>query len=265
MTTKELAKKTVFLNKDIKLISNSEIIEYDMRNAGFSLIKKYRMLPDSKIKELEKLGKKETVFDKKYGKHERDIEIGKLQRKDSNLSDKLKVAFTMERERFLEMNQISENEIISIKKDAFFISSAKCIHGEIDEFINFRKKNRYTSYLYIKPFEIYFKKGELLEIKGMGDEAYEKHKDYMIHFIYTILQKLETQELSSVLNYFRRFIDSYKGYELDTEYYRIFDNQSKFIYTDGDTSDLEYRQDKKELFILNNYTFLIKFLSIIME
>ena len=45
----------------------------------------------------------------------------------------------------------------------------------------------------------------------------------------------------------------------------MFDNQSKFIYTDGDTSDLEYRQDKKELFILNNYTFLIKFLSIIME
>ena len=99
----------------------------------------------------------------------------------------------------------------------------------------------------------------------MSDEAYEKHKDYMIQFIYDILQRLETQELSSVLHYFRRFIDSYKRYELDTEYYRMFDNQSKFIYTDEDTSDLEYRQDKKELFILNNYTFLIKVLSIIME
>lgn len=265
MTTKELAKKTLYLNPNIKIISNSQIVEYDMKQAGFSLIKKYRMLPEHTILSLEKLGKKETAFDKKYGKHEQDIKIGKMQRENRELSEKLKVAFEIERENFIKKNQISEEDIIAIKKDAFFINTPKKIDGKIDEFINFRKKNIYTSYVYIKPFEIYYKYGQDLEIKGLGETAFHLHEDTMIQFIEETMRMIETYGLTSILYHFKKFIDDYKNLRLDTEYYREFNPQSKFQYLDGEYSDLEYRQDKSQLNILVNYQFIINFLSRILE
>ena len=40
-----LWKRTLWKNPKIKFVNNTEIIEYDMKNAGFSLIKKYKLLP----------------------------------------------------------------------------------------------------------------------------------------------------------------------------------------------------------------------------
>ena len=118
-----LAKKTLYVNPNIQFLSNMQIIEYDMKNAGFSLIKKYDMLPKKIIEKLEKIGKEEKAFDKKFGKQKQTIEIGKLQRKYPELAKKLKIGFEVERENFIRKNKLEEDDIISIKKDnksAFF-------------------------------------------------------------------------------------------------------------------------------------------------
>lgn len=257
----ELAKKTLYINQNIDFLSNANITEYDMKNAGFSLIKKYDMLPKKKIEELEKIGKEEKVLDKKYGKQKQTILIGKLQREDKELSTKMKVAFEIERNNFIEMNQLSEDDIISIKKDAFFISTTKPINGKIDKFINFRKKNHYSSYLYIKPLEIYYMYGKPLDIKGISEEKQSAHGEYMYQFIEKALHAYETRELQSVLSMVTSFIDKYKHLQLETGYYRELNPQSKFLYLDGEKSEIEYREDLSQLDIMTNFQILIKILT----
>ena len=261
----ELAKRTLYVNPNIRFLSNSNIVEYDMKNAGFSLIKKYDMLPKKKIEELEKIGKEEKLLDKKYGKQKQTILIGKLQRENKELATKIKVAFEIERENFMTKNQLSEHDIISIKKDAFFVSTTKVIDGTIDKFIKFRKKNSYSSYLYIKPLEIYYKRGIDLEVKGISEDKQEVHGEYMYAFIQKALHAYETRELPSVLYMMTSFIDKYKQLQLEPGYYRELNAQSKFSYLDGEKSEIEYRENLSELDIMTNFQILLQMLQYFLE
>ena len=51
--------KSIWKNPNIEYLFNDDIIEYDIKDAGFSLIKQHRLLPDETIRNLEKLGKGE--------------------------------------------------------------------------------------------------------------------------------------------------------------------------------------------------------------
>ena len=89
----------------------------------------------------------------------------------------------------------------------------------------------------------------------MGDESMLKHEDYMLSFLKQAFRKMEGSDTMSTLNFLRGFMDSYRLLKLDTEYYREFNAQSKFRYKTGDTSDVEYLEDKSLLDI--NYNFQI--------
>ena len=49
--------KSTWLNPNIEYLFNDDIIEYDIHDAGFSLIQQYQLLPPEKIKELERIPK----------------------------------------------------------------------------------------------------------------------------------------------------------------------------------------------------------------
>ena len=53
----QLYKRTTWLNKNIDFSFGSSITEYDMKSAGLSLIKEFKMLPDDEIQKLEALNK----------------------------------------------------------------------------------------------------------------------------------------------------------------------------------------------------------------
>ena len=48
----ELYKRTMYLNKNIEFIFGKEIIEYDIKSAGFNIIKKFKFLPEDKARGL---------------------------------------------------------------------------------------------------------------------------------------------------------------------------------------------------------------------
>ena len=62
---------------------NSMIVEWDIKRAGINLIKENKLLSEDKIKELEKMPKKDA-----------DILIGKMQIKDKEFSKNLELSFT---------------------------------------------------------------------------------------------------------------------------------------------------------------------------
>lgn len=219
-------KKHLYLNKAITFAISSEIIEYDISSAGFSLIKQYGLLPQSKIDMLSKLSK-----------HERHIKIGKMQRKDKALSQQLNECFVEARRLFFSHNDLDESNVLSIKKDAIFTINKRCDNCDFGE-IHFSEKNVYSSYAFFADCEFYYNNmtGEL-DIKNIDDAILEKHKDHMIVFIKTMFRHMETSSKETTLRYLRRFIDKYKARELELEYYREFTRISDYNVINRDEGD----------------------------
>ncbi len=207
---------------------NSSIIEWDMKRAGLSLIKEFQLLSDSKIKELSKLPKLDC-----------DIAIGKLQIKDREFSKNLEKAFTDVMNSFLDENSIDRDiDVLSIKKDACFVINKKIIKSDFGKYIHFVNKNEYHAYLYLKPLEIYFKRNGEIDIKGLvGDKKVRNqilklHENGIINFLtYTIELAEKTGLNPKKMNQFlHNFVEMYKKKELDYDYYREFNVESRFRY-----------------------------------
>lgn len=210
--------KTTWLNPNIEYLFNSEIIEYDIRDAGFNLIKQYKLLPADKIQELEKLGKG-------FERHKR---IGIMQRNDREFSTALLSKFAEIRTVFINMNNITDNDIVSVKKDAIFII------GQVKQTkfggIEFAQKNVYSSYIRfpnIQNMEIYYSNMGL-EIKGMSEIAMNKHRLYMLDFLYRTIGLIEIHSTRVKRNTIK-FIEEYKRGELEDGYYLEFNNMSREI------------------------------------
>lgn len=210
--------KTTWLNPGIEYLFNDEIIEYDIRDAGFSLIKEFKLLAPDKIQELERMGKG-------FNRH---VAIGKLQRDDKEFSKLLNDRFADARRVFISTNNIIDSDIVSVKKDAIFtIGSVKRLKFGI---VEFDKKNIYSSYIRftsINNLELYYHDNEF-DIKGMSDLSVDKHRLWMLELLRKVIPMIETKNVS-VKRYLMNFIEKYKSGQLDEEYYLEFNNLSASI------------------------------------
>ena len=127
---------------------------------------------------------------------------------------------------------------------------------KLDEFITFRQKNKYSGYLLIDNIEIFYRDG-VLDIKNLGDSTIQIHENYFLSFLTSFFKKSEMSSKEEVLRFLRVFIDRYKRLELDSEYYIEFKQRGTYVYKDGVTTDIDFRQDKKEYDISYNYNILI--------
>lgn len=208
---------TTWLNPNIEYLFNDDIIEYDMKEAGFNLIKQYNLLDINEIKKLNQLEK----FD-------RTIAIGKLQRDKILSSELLSNAFADMRGKFIESNSLTDNDIISVKKDAIF--SIKRCNNLVFGRIEFIEKNNYSSYIRFvnnSNIEIFYN-DNVLDIKGIGEAGINRHRLYLIPFISKAIKFIELKN-PSIKRQMRLFIDDYKSMKLDDGYYIEFNNKSSSI------------------------------------
>lgn len=242
-----------YLNKDIEYIISNEIIEYDIKSAGFNIIKKFKLLDDDKIKYLERLPKKQ-----------RQIQIGLYQRQDRSLIRTLNDKFVEVRKWFFENNNIQEDEVLSIKKDAI-VMRRRCFETEYDN-IRFVEKNIYTSYYYLNKYEFYYNK-DTIDVKGISDELLELHIDYMLDFLYNFFKMNEISKRKRVIELLRDFSYYYKRRELEIGYYRELNNQSLFKLNErlsGEMIGLKQTADKESIDIQYNYmNYIVPLISIL--
>lgn len=210
-------KKSTWLNPNIEYLFNADIIEYDMKDGGFSLIKQFNLLPQEKIKELERI-------DKGIMRH---IEVGKLQRENKEFSKSLNDKFAEVRRIFITSNGLTDNDIISVKKDAIF-TTKPCKRVNFGK-VHFADKNHYTSYIRfpnINNIEIYYGDNGI-DIKGMGDIAVNTHRLYLIEFLKNTINMIENKD-ARTKRYVCKFISDYKFNNLGSEtYYLEFNNKSR--------------------------------------
>lgn len=211
------ANKSTWLNPNIEYLFDNEIIEYDIRDAGFTLIKQYHLLDDNKIRELESLGKG----------IERHKAIGLLQR-NNEFSKVLLNKFAEIRKIFISMNNLTDDRIISVKKDAVY-TIGQCDIIRFDK-IEFSMKNVYSSYIRFKEInnlELYYSSDQV-DIKGMSDQSVNRHRLYMLDFLRKIILRIENKD-SSTKRILKGFIKEYKHMDLEDEYYLEFNNSSRAI------------------------------------
>ncbi len=206
------------MNPNIQYLFNEEIIEHDMRDAGFSLIKQYKLLPPEKIRELEALGKGDA----------RHIAVGKLQGTDREFSKALSDKFAEMREIFIRMNELTDDRIVSVKKDAIY-TIGQCKRLKFGGVV-FAQKNTYTSYIRfdsIQNLEIYYS-DEKVDVKGMGDQAVNRHRLYMLEFLQEMIKMIERKDRKAK-RVMMKFVDEYKAHVLDEGYYLGFNNLSRAV------------------------------------
>ena len=241
----DLYKRTLWINKNIEFLFDTEIVEYDIHAAGPSICREFKLLPESLLDEIDKMDKKS-----------KNIKIGLIQRKDREFAKKLQNGFITARKWFIESNEISEDDIISIKKDAFFIARRNCTKVDFGH-IHFRSKNFYSSYFRLNKLEFYVSTSKhIIDIKGLGqgkdlEEVINLHGDYMLSFMmkYCIFQELELprEDISVKL---AKFIRDYRNKELPIGFYRelgvgnaykVYDpelNRYLFLADIGEDADL---------------------------
>lgn len=214
---------------------NSSIVEWDMRRAGIHIIKEFDLLPENEIRYFESLPKTES-----------DIAIGKRQIGDREFSKRFERGFTDAMNIFLEQNGLDiDFDVISIKKDACFVINKEIKNPFVGKHIEFVSKNKYHAYLNLKPFlkksqgyEFYFNRTGEIDVKGLsGNKEHRKqlielHREGILNFLeYTIdLAEKSGLDPKQMNQFLHSFVEMYKRKELDFDYYREFNVESKFRY-----------------------------------
>lgn len=213
----EIWNRHFYVNKYITELVNETITEYDMKSAELSMIKQYGALDSDTILLLESLPKLE-----------RNIKIGKIKKNNKTLVNEMNDGYKHYRRLFMESNQLTEDDIISVKKDAIF-TTKQCKYVDFD-LIKFDEKNKYTSYYYfpsISRIELYYNKNKL-DVKGIRDENLEGHRDYMCSFFSRYAYMNEMVSKTNLIKFINEFSYFYRTRQLDVNYYREFNASSKF-------------------------------------
>lgn len=240
-------KTNEFLNPTI----NSRIIEYDIKSGNTSIMEYFHLRPITVINELKSLDKKSRV-----------VEIGKMMREDKIFAKSLEKGFNDIVELFIKENQLDDDHIISIKRDAVFVKDYPIKNTVFGKCVQFIPKNEYVGFIKIKNLEFWIKDDISIDIKGINDDKIPLHKNgilNIISYIYSICIKSWMNKMQ-INKAFVELTNAYKKKELDFDVYREFNNESMFkimimdrvAMMDSITEDLLDRCD-----ITYNYTNII--------
>jgi hypothetical protein len=227
----------------------NKIIEYDMKSAGFSVCKKYKLVSDNKIKLLEELPKKE-----------RSIYIGKMQIEDALLKRKLPQCVIIEKCNFFRFNKIQDENILSIKNDAIFIIGIKCKNTTFGD-VKFIEKNVYSSYHNINGIEFFYRnKEDMLDVKGINDKIVDEHEEGMITFLKKCFKLVEYGKIKELKKYLISFSNDYKSRALPSIYYKEFNSKNQYNFINDEVILYMDKLPKKVLTEVNisyNYLFYV--------
>ena len=211
-----MIEKHNYLNKGISYIKNAILREYDMTDAGFTIIRKKKLLKKSIINELEEMEKMD-----------RHIYIGKIMREDRELSINLLQEFKNNRLQFMKQNSLETGDILYIKKDSICTINKKCNNLKT-EASKFKLKNTYTTYANLNNKEFYYSSyDDELTIKGISKDIISCHEDYLLYDIKNFLklsESLPNKDMRELLYHYR------KGYiecDLDFHNYVEFNDKNR--------------------------------------
>lgn len=217
----------LWINDSQPFLVNAAITEYDIRQGNVSVMKTFQLAPDDTIKELMSLPK-----------DERNVRVGLLMREDKSFSKALEKGFDDVVKQFIENNGLDlEEDVLAIRRDAVFVINRDIPQPNVGEYVTFRPKGVYHSYLQLNTkLEFFFAGDELPEVKGFVqakndiNNALEKLKPGMFSFLKEFIDvcRMSNMNRRTIYKWLKDFCKYYKEKALDLEYYREFTREALF-------------------------------------
>lgn len=188
------------------------IYEYDISKANISVLL-YKGIIDQK----------EHDFIKSLPRDARQVYVGYMQ-KNTEIAEALSEGVAEFRYRFINDNNITDMELLSVKNDAIFVID-KVPRITVFDNIEFVRKNVYTSYFNLNKLEVYYYLNqidgtEIIDIKGVNDDKLILHQDHFIHFLCAVFEHIQTKTIDKTIDLINIFHNKYVNRELPIEFYR---------------------------------------------
>lgn len=250
-----LYEKHNYLNKNIRYLKNTSIIEYDIHAAGTCILYELGLIKKELFEYLMSLDKftRNRLVGDLLAQHPK---WNKLQMK--GFSDVMK--------RFMEENNIEDRDILSIKKDSIVLIGSKVIRSLfIDNLYQFNITGKYNNYMYLKEKELYINSKTLdYDTKNFNKDVLEVQSDYFINFILsTIVLNSERDNRDEVFSSLKYFRSKFLNKELEDEYYFDLDEGSYIFNYNGTILSTSYKDNNKNYSIDNNYSYLEELIQLL--
>lgn len=234
-------KKHNYLNKDIPYFIG-QVYEYDVVSCGFNILRKElesyfdRDFNTESVSDPLNIQKMNFKQFSNLSKEERNITIGKLMLKVPGLKSIQYERLEKVRDSFMKENGLIDKDVLSIKKDSFFVFKPVTKLKFYHDFglMEFKLRNTFSSYYYLGGLEFYLQNDFLsqkifLTIKGIDSEYNEPFRELMRKYLsYIEMNFKKTMGLRSVREYFRKIRKKYLGLGYDPEIYREFNYTGLF-------------------------------------
>ena len=163
-------------NKDYPCRHDAEIVEWDIKSANTSIMEYYHLVEQPLIDKFKELPKQK-----------REEAVGKLHLKRKGFGKELEAAFNKIIEEFKEANELTEDDIISVKRDAVFVKNHRVKKSKFGDSVVFLPKNAYEHALILPMYEFYIAKDHI-DVKGIADEKVSLHENGILLFVRNVME-----------------------------------------------------------------------------
>ena len=209
MNRKPLWMKDAYTIHQTYVLTN--IYEYDMSKANISILLSLGWITPELYNELYHLSDKKV----------REVRIGLMLRDNPEMNQALSDGFKEYRRRLFEANGIQDDEVISIKKDAVFVTRP-LMYTKFDH-VTFSCKNHYTMFYRLSNLEVWYGEDETgvnLDIKGIKDELLETYDCYFLNMLISIFVPMSHGDIKEALNRLKTAVRAYKSGTVPISAYR---------------------------------------------
>lgn len=212
---------------NLNYLFNNYIREYDISKANISVLYSKGVI-------------NEELYNKLYmaDRMQRQVYIGKAMQRNPEIQEILNEGIIEYKQKFFEANNITDDDIVSIKNDAVFILNKIPTILTFDK-VTFVHKNTYTSFMRINELEFYYGDcfgQEVIDIKGIKDTDLETYHMAFLNIIITFFEYIQRSGPSLALQYITQIIHRYLNLELPIQIYRRFRSSNDYIISSGTCS-----------------------------
>ena len=229
-------------------IINHNIQEYDITKADISILFTKGVITEEQY-----------LILKNSSKEVRNISIGYLL-KDKKLSELYYNALAEYRKRFIKENNIRDENIVSVRKDSFFIMDQPVNVLVFDNLVEFTPKKHYTIFINVCRLQILynydmFRNVETVDVKGIADEKLPLHGECMMLFLCELFEYLSSGTMQDTIEFLQNFLKKYTARELPVGYYREFnpDSQYRIIITQFTNYQLQNATEEQKQYLDISY------------
>jgi hypothetical protein len=204
------------------------ITEIDLADAGMTVAEKEGLLPPETIVALWALPKKDRSA--AIGRLSRDLSVGR--KGTPTLADKITEGIRKRLEAFLEVNEVGLDRLLSVKRDAVFVTGPPPGTLSLPDGSRFVVKSSWTAFTRLgeaREVELYcVPRRKLWTIKGISEEKRPLHGPFIVRVILEVLRLAEMGEYVEAAATLQQFRADYVSLRLPLGYFREFNAGSAF-------------------------------------